>query len=237
MSANIRIAAELVDQTLRFNPHFHRNAIVIVQTLLQPRNKERHFADGSQTDAAELHRRAGLQATNRVFEEHHVIDMLGKDRILDALLIVKQVIFRFVRHRLAEVQSFRNIEAHPAAKQRRQRAHLDAHPRRGQINGDPAVLPEANVSGHQAVIRRVDEQLISDMTFLRIKGAGFHRPHAITAEQHRVAWRQLACLAAFQQNPDPLGIRRGQRRRIQQRILRRHRTFRPRLQFNIGPGQ
>ncbi|SBK04671.1 Uncharacterised protein [Klebsiella pneumoniae] len=79
VGANIRIAAKLINQPLRFNPHFHWNTIVIVQTLLQPRNKERHFADGAQTDTAELHRRARLQAANRVFEEHDVIDMLGKD--------------------------------------------------------------------------------------------------------------------------------------------------------------
>ena len=64
VGANIRIAAQLVNQTLRFNPHFHRNAIVVVQTLLQTGDEEWHFADGSQTDAAELYRRAGLQAAN-----------------------------------------------------------------------------------------------------------------------------------------------------------------------------
>lgn len=84
------------------------------------------------------------------------------------------MVFRFIRHRLAEVQPFRNIEAHPAAKQRRQRAHLDAHPRRGQIYSDPAVLPETNVGGHQAIVRRIDEQLVSYTTFLRVEGAGFH---------------------------------------------------------------
>ncbi len=78
MGANIRIAAKLINQPLRFNPHFHWNTIVIVQTLLQPRIRTalcRRCPDGYRGTPP----RARLQAANRVFEEHDVIDMLGKD--------------------------------------------------------------------------------------------------------------------------------------------------------------
>ncbi len=84
------------------------------------------------------------------------------------------MVFRFIRHRLAEVQSFRNIEAHPAAKQRRQRAHLDAHPRRGQIYSDPLSFQKRTLVVTRAIVRRIDEQLVSYTTFLRVEGAGFH---------------------------------------------------------------
>ena len=133
--------------------------------------------------------------------------MLGEHRILDTPLIVKQVVFRFIRHRLAEIQSFRNVKAHSAAKQRRQRSHLNTHPRGREVNRDTAVFPEANVSRHQTVVRRVDKQLISDAALLRIKGAGFNRTDAIAAEQHRIARRELPRFTTFQQNTDTFGIR------------------------------
>ena len=133
--------------------------------------------------------------------------MLGEHRILNTLLIVKQVVFRFIRHRLAEIKSFRNVKTHTAAKQRRQRSHLDAHSRGREVNRDTAIFPEANVGRHQTVVRRVDKQLIGDAALLRIKGTGFNRTNAIAAEQHRIARRELPGFATFQQNTDTFGIR------------------------------
>ncbi len=127
MLSDVRRIANLIDQTLRFNADQHRNAIIVIQHLTHPRRKERHFADGAKADATELNRRARLQATNGIFEEHQVVDVVGIKRILNALLIVIQSERGFLRHGLSLIHSFRHVKAHAAAKQRGEGTHLDAH--------------------------------------------------------------------------------------------------------------
>ncbi|MNP21984.1 hypothetical protein D3C76_1146270 [compost metagenome] len=87
---------------------------------MQARYEVRHLADGAQTDTAEFHRCTWLQAANRIFKEHQIIDVVGIKRILNTFLIVKQSERGFRRNRLTQFHPFRYIKAHPAAKQRGQ---------------------------------------------------------------------------------------------------------------------
>ena len=160
--------------------------------------------------------------------------MLGEQRILNTFLVVIQAEGGLLGNRLTLLKPFRYIKANATAKQRRQRSHFHPHACGRQINGNPAVFPEANVAGDQAIVWRIDKQLIADATLLRIKGTGFHRSDTIATEQNRIARTKLTGFFAVEYHADPFGIRRRQRRRIQQIILFQFAAFITRLQFNVG---
>ena len=182
MLTQIEIRSHIGIDSLRLNMHQHRYTIIGIETLIEPLDEEGHFGDGSQADTTKLDRRPNLQPTDRIGEEHQHIEVFGIERILNAILVVIQHIVAHVRHRFPRCQSLRHIEAHAAAQQRRQGAHLDAHPLRRHIEGDTAVNPEAHILGHQGVIRGGDKQLIGDLTRLSIKTAGLYRADTQTTE-------------------------------------------------------
>ncbi|CUZ41606.1 Uncharacterised protein [Serratia marcescens] len=164
--------------------------------------------------------------------------MHGIQRILRAALVVEQPVLCLLFRRFTTIPAVRHVEADAAAEQRGQRAHLHPHALRRHVERHAAVFPEAYVGGDQLVVRRGDEQLIAHGAFFRIEVAGFHRPDAIAAEQHRVAGVELARFLAVQHDAQPLGVRGGERRRIEQLIV----VFAvfalaARLQFDIGAGQ
>ncbi len=138
---------------------------------------------------------------------------------------------------MALFQPFRYVKAYPTAKQRGERAHFHSHTCRSEIDGNTAVLPETDITGYQSIVWRIDEKLVTDRAFLRIKRAGFNRAHAISTEQHRVTRTQLTCFFTVQDHADPFRIWRCQRRRIQQLVIFQLAAFITGLQLNICPGQ
>ncbi|CVA01791.1 Uncharacterised protein [Serratia marcescens] len=164
--------------------------------------------------------------------------MHGIQRILRAALVVEQLVLRLLFRQFTAIPAVRHVEADAAAEQGSQRSHLHPHALRRHVERHAAVFPEAYVGGDQLVVRRGDEQLIAHGAFFRIEVAGFHRPDAIAAEQHRIAGVELARFLAVQHDAQPLGVRGGQRRRVEQLIV----VFAvfalaARLQFDISAGQ
>ena len=212
MGGNILALTNLIKQTFRLDANQHRNAVIIIQHLAQARDKEGNLSNRTQTNTAELHRCARLQAANGVLKEHQEVNVIGIERVLNASLIVKETESGVLCDRLPQIQTFRHVKTHAAAKQRGQRAHLNAHACRRQIHRDPAVFPETDVAGDQPIVRRIDKELIADRAFLRIERAFLNGPDAIAAEQDRVARRKLARFFTVEDDADALGIRRRKRR-------------------------
>ena len=129
MRTNILILANLVEQTFGLNANQHRNAVIVIQYLLQTRYKERNLPHRTQANAAEFDRRARLKATDGIFKEHQEVDVIGIECVLNAALIVKEPERRFLCNRLSQILPFRHIKAYTATKQRGQGAHLHAHSR------------------------------------------------------------------------------------------------------------
>ncbi|CUY49047.1 Uncharacterised protein [Serratia marcescens] len=164
--------------------------------------------------------------------------MHGIQRILRAALVVEQLVLRLLFRLFAAIPALRHVKTDAAAEQGGQRPHLHPHALRRHVERHAAVFPEAHVGGDQLIVRRGNEQLIAHGARFRIEIAGFHRADAVAAEQHRIAGVELARFFAVQHDAQPFGIRRGQRRRVEQLIV----VFAvfalvARLQFDIGAGE
>ncbi|MNE64990.1 hypothetical protein D3C80_1604350 [compost metagenome] len=83
--------------------------------------------------------------------------MLGIQRILNAALVVEQVVLRFRLRQFTAIPAVRHVEADAAAEQGRQRTHFHPHPLRRHIERHTAVFPEAYVTGHQLIVRCGDK--------------------------------------------------------------------------------
>ncbi|CSP85003.1 Uncharacterised protein [Shigella sonnei] len=90
MLNNIRIFAKLHFQPLWLDTNQYRNTVIIVKCLTHIRRKEWHFAYGTQANTPEFYRSSRLQTAYRIFKEHQIINVIGVQRILNALLIIIQ---------------------------------------------------------------------------------------------------------------------------------------------------
>ncbi|MNE39312.1 hypothetical protein D3C80_1332590 [compost metagenome] len=144
--------------------------------------KERHLRHRTEAHAAELHRRARLQAADRVGEEHQVVFMYGIQRILNTALVVEQPVLRLLFRLFAPIPAIRHVKAHAAAEQGRQRAHFHAHALCRHVERHATVFPETYVAGHQLIVRRRDKQLIAHGALFGIEIAGFHRTDAVVVK-------------------------------------------------------
>ena len=130
--------------------------------------------DGTDPNAAILHRRARVQATHVVIEQEDVVDELIQTTGQHARLILEQGEPFHLFDRLSRRPAGWQTHGNAAIDQALQRIHLHLHPLAAHGDLEARGHPEAGVAAHQNVIGSVDEDLILHLALLGQELRLFH---------------------------------------------------------------